>query len=674
MGKSPVGIDDRLHFGVCYYPDHWPESRWAEDFALMREAGIECIRWLEGSWTLIEPEEGRYDFTVVDRVLALAAEHGLGVILGTPTYAVPAWMVERYPGVVARRSDGQPWYHLSRRCWDYTNADYRRCARAVVKELASRYAEDPRVWAWQLDNEMWCHLDSLWGAGVERAFQQWCEQRYANVTALNAAWGLAFWSRQIEHFAQVPLPGPTPAQCNHHHVADYRRFLSDLAIEFLTEQADIIKGVNKQALVMHNCPFEPLDRSALLKRLDAYGHDHYPAFAGDPAQRPAMGLNYGRFRRYAQRLWVVEQQASQVGQTSYRLPLAAPGEIGVTALQSIGHGCNLLAWFRWRTYPAAQETNWGGLLPHWGEPGRHYREAADLIACLKPHAEGLAKTRPVVSVARVLSFAQAQAHIAEPWIADRLGSPEVGRKAIINLGLNEDIIDVEEVDGRYQVVLVPHAVGMDAAAAEILARFADNGGVVVIGPLAGHRDRQLHGPGQRPPGALAALTGTGNPEATTWDGPLHFHGTTGGGIIEAGQWAEIIEATDPEVLIRARYASGWIAGFPAICERKVGKGRVIHCGVALSDAVLSWLWNELAFPLPEQTLRVFTAGAEVLTRVGDGLRYHFALNHGEAPAVFEVRRPLTDLRDGRAITGPFTLEARSWRVLLEQDGSEPNEP
>ena len=95
--------DDRLRFGVCWYPDQWPKQRWAEDVRLMREAGLECIRWGEGSWTLMQPAAERFDWSLVDEVLELCARHGLGVILGTPTYAAPAWLEEAHPEIIARR-------------------------------------------------------------------------------------------------------------------------------------------------------------------------------------------------------------------------------------------------------------------------------------------------------------------------------------------------------------------------------------------------------------------------------------------------------------------------------------------------------------------------------------------------------------------------------------------
>jgi beta-galactosidase len=675
--------DDRLRFGVCWYPDHWPRERWARDVQLMREAGIECIRWGEGSWTSMQPEPRRWDWSLVDEVLELCQRNGLGVILGTPTYAAPAWLEEAHPEIIARREHGAPWYRHSRRYYDYTQPAYREACDAIVSALAQRYAKDERVWAWQLDNEMWCHLGELWGDSARGAFQRWLARKHGDIRALNQAWGLAFWSNQLDHFGQADLPGPTTAYLNHHQCADYRHFLSDLAIEFLARQRAQILASDPAALVLHNCPFGPLDRAQLLEGLDIYGHDHYPHFARAPEERPAMGLNYGRFRAHAKRLWVVEQQASQVGQTSYRLPAAAPGELGVTALQSIAHGCNLLAWFRWRSFPAAQETNWGGLLPHWGEPGRQYREAQALIAALAPHAALIASTSPVVAVARLASYRQQVAAEVEPWIGEHIGHIESGRRALRRLGLNEDTLrpaDLERsieaaVEGSdYAVALLPLAVALDDHEIQSLERWVRAGGLLVIGPLAGHRDIRLQGPWvAEPPGALAALTGTSNAETTTLAEPARVRCRRTGASVDATRYAEILEARAPDTEVLAEHALGWFAGSPAVVGRPLGAGLVIHCGVGSNDAVLEWLWRSVIAPRLEgsrhpratASLSLSSDAAEVLTRRNRDVALHFVLNHGAAPVTCELAMAARDLLTGRALPARFELPGYSYRILQE---------
>ncbi|HTV20302.1 MAG TPA: beta-galactosidase [Polyangiaceae bacterium] len=681
--------DHRLRFGVCWYPDHWPRERWETDLRLMRDAGIECVRWGEGSWTLMQPSPGRFDWSFVDDVLELCARQGLGVILGTPTYAAPAWLEEAHPEIIARRENGSPWYRHSRRYYDYTQPAYRAGCDAIVHAMAERYASDERVWAWQLDNEMWCHLGELWGESARRAFQHWLARRYGAVAALNDAWGLAFWSNQLDHFGQADLPGPTTAYLNHHQCADYRHFLSDLAIDFLARQRELIVAHDSSALVLHNCPFGPIDRARLLEGLDIYGHDHYPRFAGAADERPAMGLNYGRFRAYAKRLWVVEQQASQVGQTSYRFPAAPPGELAVTALQSIGHGCNLLAWFRWRSFPAAQETNWGGLLPHWGEPGRHYREACALIAALAPHAELIASTRPVVAVARLVAYRQQVAAEVEPWIGAHLDGVETGRRALRRLGANEDTLRPRDLKAPatsaqasahgagYALAILPLAVALDDDDLTALTRFVHDGGVLIVGPLAGHRDVKLQASQHdEPPGALRALTGTSNAEATTLDEPALVRCCLTHADVESTRYAEIVEPRSPDVEVLAEHARGWFAGSAAIVQRSVGAGCVIHSGVALNDAVVRWLWQRhIAERLARHAtpaapisppLELSSAAAEVLTRSKPGAALHFVLNHGAEPVACELHRATTDLLSGADVPSRFELAPFGYRILHER--------
>ncbi|HBY95841.1 MAG TPA: hypothetical protein DEP84_18115, partial [Chloroflexi bacterium] len=71
-------------FGVDYYPEQWPESRWREDARLMRQAGLTVVRLAEFAWGLFEPEEGRFEWGWLDRALDVLGTAGLRVVLGTP--------------------------------------------------------------------------------------------------------------------------------------------------------------------------------------------------------------------------------------------------------------------------------------------------------------------------------------------------------------------------------------------------------------------------------------------------------------------------------------------------------------------------------------------------------------------------------------------------------------
>ena len=91
VGAMPSHFDpaDLTTLGVYYYPEAWPEAQWARDIANIRRLGFEFIHLGEFAWALLEPEEGRFDFGWLDRVVALAHEAGLKTVLCTPSPTPP---------------------------------------------------------------------------------------------------------------------------------------------------------------------------------------------------------------------------------------------------------------------------------------------------------------------------------------------------------------------------------------------------------------------------------------------------------------------------------------------------------------------------------------------------------------------------------------------------------
>lgn len=98
-----------IHFGVDYYPEHWPRARWETDARLMKEMGVQVVRMAEFSWFKMEPSEGEFHFEWLEEAVALLDSYGIKSILGTPTAAPPAWIIEkiqRYSQLTDRAGDG----------------------------------------------------------------------------------------------------------------------------------------------------------------------------------------------------------------------------------------------------------------------------------------------------------------------------------------------------------------------------------------------------------------------------------------------------------------------------------------------------------------------------------------------------------------------------------------
>ena len=96
-----------IHFGVDYYPEHWPRERWETDAKLMKEMGVQVVRMAEFSWFKMEPAPGEFHFEWLEEAVALLDSYGIKTILGTPTAAPPGVDRAQKSGDTADRQRGK---------------------------------------------------------------------------------------------------------------------------------------------------------------------------------------------------------------------------------------------------------------------------------------------------------------------------------------------------------------------------------------------------------------------------------------------------------------------------------------------------------------------------------------------------------------------------------------
>ena len=176
-----------MKIGVFYYPEQWPKEQWARDFNNMAGFGFEFTHMAEFSWTLLEPEEGKFDFTWLDEAINLAEKAGLKIILCTPSLCPPAWMGEKYPEIYLVGSDGRRREHGIRANASISNLCYQNFVDKIVTAMAEHYGNDSRIWGWQIDNEPLAVPD--YSPSARTAFQKWLKERYGTIDKLNERHG-----------------------------------------------------------------------------------------------------------------------------------------------------------------------------------------------------------------------------------------------------------------------------------------------------------------------------------------------------------------------------------------------------------------------------------------------------------------------------------------------------
>lgn len=366
---------------------------WAQDAARMVDAGITWVRIGEFAWSRIEPQPGYYTFDWLNRAIAVLSKAGLKIILGTPTCTPPSWMLDQYPDMLATDANGRPRKFGARRHYCFSHSGYRAASGKIADVLGARYGADPRIHAWQIDNEYGCHDTTVsYSKAARDAFQSWLAKRYGSIDALNAAWGTVFWSMEYDRFEQIDSPNLTVTQPHPSHELAFRRFSSDQIVTYHEVQVSALRAHTNVPLI-HNYMGRVLDfdhfevgASIEIASWDSYpigflsdrleGTDAHKARFLQQGDPDMQAFHHDLYRAVGKngRWWVMEQQPGPVNWAPYN-PAPLPGMVRLWSWEAFAHGAEVVSYFRWRQAPFAQEQMHAGLHRPDDEPAPALAEA-----------------------------------------------------------------------------------------------------------------------------------------------------------------------------------------------------------------------------------------------------------------------------------------------------------
>jgi beta-galactosidase len=661
-----------LYYGCDYYPEHWPESRWTEDARLMQEAGFNLVRIGEFAWAKMEPTEGHHDWDWLDRAIRILADQGIQVVLGTPTAAPPPWLTTARPEILPRDHHRRMRHAGSRRHYCPHSPVYREYTHRIVTALAERYGGDKRVIGWQIDNEFGCHdTGRCYCDTCAARFREWLQMRYGSLEVLNRAWGSVFWSAVYGDWEEIPLPWATLSYHNPSHVLDFYRFGSDSVCDYQQLQIDILRKLAPEQFITHNfMPFgsRELDFCSLAAPLDFISWDNYHFSGATPA---VVAATHDRYWGMKQRsYWVMEQQVSNINWAPYN-PTFRPGEVGLKVWQSIAHGADGIAFFRWRAAQLGAELYHSGLLDHGGKPTRGYEEARVLGHALHKLRPLLRDSMPSGEVALLHDYPSRWSLDLQPHNRD-LADDEAFRRAFMgpyealwarNVPVHVLAVRGDDDLSAYKIVIVPAINLLGQANAERLATYVQSGGTLIVTARTGFKDESGQAPGPAP-GHLAGILGVTVEEI---DSQPAEHANqvqfVGGpvGTVPVRHWFEVLQLTSAQPL--AIYESDYYAGRPAATTRKVDQGRAVYVGVLADADFYGALFDWLLPLLDIESLLDTPPGVEASVRIGPAGHVLFLLNHNHVPATVSIREDYVDAVNGERASGELRLGPRGVRIL-----------
>ena len=672
----------KLLYGAAYYDEYMPYDRLQQDVAMMKKAGINTVRIAESTWSTCEPQEGVFDFSHVERVMDAMEEAGINVIIGTPTYAIPTWMVKSHPDVMAETVKGRGIYG-ARQIMDITHPVYRFYAERVIRKLMECTAHRKCVIGFQVDNETKYYGTA--GKNVQEKFVKYLRKKFNNdLDAMNHEFGLDYWSNRINEWEDFPDVRGT---INGSLGAEFEKFQRTLVDEFLSWQADIVNEYRREdQFITHNFDFEwrgysygvqpDVNHYHAAKALTIAGTDIYHPTQDDlTGAEIAFGGDMTRSLKRDNYLVLETEAQGYPGWTPYK------GQLRLQAYSHLASGANSVMYWHWHSIHNSFETYWKGLLSHDMQENAPYREACIIgneFSRLGSHLVNLKKKNDVAILV------SNEALTALKWFgieATAAGDNGIGYNDVVRwlydtlfkMNIECDFVwpESDNLD-QYKAIFVPALYAAPDELLEKLKQYTANGGTLVATFKTAFANENVKVSHEMQPHILSNCFGISYQQFT-------FPKNTGlsGSIIngtakdsdekaEAKVFMELLMPQEAEVL--ASYDHYNWKEYAAITKNHYGKGTAIYIGCMTDDntlkAVLTEALNSAEVEIPEYSWPVIVRKG--INNLNKCVRYILNYSAEEQNVIYHGANG-TELFSEESVQDGDTVTVLPWNLKIVEE-------
>lgn len=603
--------------GVDYYPEHWDRSRWEKDAQLMQQMHINAVRIGEFGWSVIEKEEGVYDFSLYDEAIELLAKYGIKVIIGTPTATPTAWICQKYPDIYMEDYNHNVRGFGTRRHYCYNHEGYRRETKRIVRKVVEHYENNKNVIAWQIDNELGCEDEARCYCEKCRAkFILWLKEKYQTLDNLNKNWGTVFWSQEYTEWNQIILPAQSviDAWTGYSHnpglLLDYAHFSSDSLIGYAKLQCDEIRKIS-QKIISHNVVSENCDNFELGSILDRVGYDAYPKSEWDQNSPSKISFLYDLEKGMSKnRPWILEQQSGPCG---WNINGVTPEneQYKLWAMRAVAKGAEALVYFRWRSCVFGTEQFWYGILDHDGVPRERYKAIKEVNADILAAKDILAKPDEK-QVLLIYDYENKYCHEFQPHVKDFDYKEEIIRiyDAMMKNHLSVCVGAVDSNLADYDLVVFPYASIVNEKNFKKIEEYVSAGGNLLLTSFSGMRETNNQITQKTLPGVWKDLAGITVEEFAIRQ------------VNDRLIWLEKLNLITAKPLIGQKYK--WIDS-TGVAVNQYKKGKVFYAGCM--DLNYKSLIDTISSELNLFRMNL-TDSVEVIIK--ENREYMILLNHGDS--------------------------------------------
>ena len=672
---KPAFAPDKMEtvlYGAAYYSEYMPYERLEQDVNLMQQAGISVVRMGESSWGLWEPEDGRFEYAWMDRVIDRMHNAGIKVILGTPTYSVPAWMYKEHPEIFITRFGGQTITFGYRQNADLMNSTYRRYCERVIRKLLEHYKDNPTVIGWQIDNET--SAGAAANHDVQAGFVNYLQKKFKTVDDLNKVWLLNYWGQRLNDWSEIP---PQEGIINPGWKLEWQRYQQWMTTDFLSWQSSIVNQYKRpDQFITHDLagpPRSEVNEHDIAGTMDVMAVNPYhgtqdqfdglgSTMAGDYT-RSLKGTNY----------LVTETNAQTIGWDSKEQFPPYDGQLRLDVYTHFSSGANMVEYWHWHSIHNGQETYWKGVLSHDLEPTRAYAEVSRTAHELQRVGPEIVDLKQVNKVA-ILYSSDSSYGIEFMKFSDKVNYRTILDQMYATLYRNnvglDFIFPASTNFSDYKVILVPPLYVASDEVLNRLVEYVRGGGHVVMSFKSGFTNEYDSVRWSMAPGPLRKAAGFRYQEFSTLAKPLALKDDPlkAGADNKVSEWADMLILEGAQAL--AYYDHPFFEKYPAITRNHFGSGTLTYEGTALSDALQTKMLLDVlkmaGLTGPDQELPASVRVKHGTNRNGKVIHYY--LNYSSGPQTFRYKYESgKDLLTDSAVPSSQMVTLKPWDLVIIEE-------
>lgn len=655
-------------YGAAYYAEYTPTDRLERDIRLMKEAGLTVVRVGESTWSLFEPREGVFEFEWMDRILDALDAAGIKVILGTPTYSIPAWMAASHPEVLAHTYRDEQRYYGIRQNMDIYNPTYRFYCERIIRKMMEHFAQHPAIIGYQVDNEV--EAREIDNEDFFEGFKAYIKNSFGgDLKTLNARWGLNYWGMNINSWDEFyDRKGVT----NPSYKLWWERWNRKVTADFLNWQIDIVNEYRRPDQFVTHC-FMPAFHN--IDQVEAFRQMEYPAiniYYTMQDSQDGMQIGYAcDFTRTVAKnhnFIITETNAQATGWSSRDMYPPYDGQLRQNMYSMLAGGSNMVEYWHWATLHYGQETYWRGILGHDGEPNRVYNEFMKGAGELERIGDKIVNLRKKNRVAILYSHDSKHALDFMPYTNGDQYKVNWIYSSLYRQNIECDILPVDNEAFRdfssYDLLIIPPLYVASEDLMRKISDFVKDGGDVVMFYKSGYTNTDNAAYAMQAPGHLAAVCGFTYQEfSSIRKYPIKSELRDGDNYVRT--WLEFLQPTSAEAL--AYVDDPFFGQWPCITENAYGKGHLIYLATEPSDDLLDSVISRAA---TRQGIRkVLGFPISVRSAVNpDGDNVHFLFNY--SGKIQEITYPFDNgksLLDSSPIKKGQTVTMEPWGVFIGID-------